>query len=549
MIVPVEASTGATASGGASAPELQPLAGGAGGGVGSTAPVRFAGLAALAAPDIITREEWGADPGLLAWEPSYARLQAAVLHHTAGTNTYTAAQSAGIVQGIYRYHAVDRGWGDIGYNFLVDKYGQVFEGRQGSVGSPPREMVVGGHARPANTGTLGISAMGDYTAVAVPAAIYDAYARVISWRFDLAGLDARDTSGIISPGSPTLAAGVDLPRIFGHRDVAATACPGDAIHAAMAGLRERIGEPARTWTESPALTAVYRWWSPTDRDWRGAADDPAASSDDELVAEGYSPTSAPQFYAAMDSDDADKVAVFRWWHEADGDWIDVAAGSISDSALIAHGYSAKRFQYYGHSTGGPGRVVVNRWWSAADRDWITLRQDEIADAALRDWGYSSKTFVAYVHASPQPTTPVYRWWGAAAKDWLGLAEDSDPVRAGTLDGYVRVATPQFHVATSSGAGLVAVHRWWHPGDGDWIDIREGTIPDSSLSAWGYREKTYQYHLYDAPAAGRVAVNRWWSAADRDWITLRQDEIPDTTLTAWGYTGKSLVGHAAASPTG
>lgn len=514
-----------------------------GGGAGAAAPVRVAGFDAIATPDIITREEWGANPAYFDWEPTYAPLKAAVLHHTAGTNTYTAAQSISIVQAIYRYHAVDRGWGDIGYNFLVDKYGQMFEGRQGSVGSPPREMVIGGHAKPANTGTLGISAMGDYTTTSVPAAIYDAYVRVISWRFDLAGLDARGTSGIISPGSPTLAAGIDLPRIFAHRDVASTACPGDAIYAAMPALRDRVGAPSRTWGASSVSTAVYRWWSSAAGDWRGSPDDVAAATTGELTAEGYTRASAPQFYVSMDAAASGQVAIFRWWHAADKDWMDVPAGAATDDALIALGYSSKRFQYYAYSAAGTGRVAINRWWSAADRDWITLRQDEIPDATLQAWGYSGKTQLGYGRTSPQLATPVSRWWSPTSADWVGLADGGDPAPAG----YTRSGTPQFYVSRTAGTGLVAVHRWWHPGDGDWVDVLDGTLTDAWLTGHGYTGKTFQYYLYGSPAAGRVAVNRWWSAADRDWITLRQDEVVDATLGAWGYTGKTVIGYAVAGP--
>ena len=88
-----------------------------------------------------------------------------VVHHTAGTNSYSAGQSASIVRGVYYYHAVTLDWGDIGYNFLVDKFGTVFEGRSGSVAAPAGKMSVGAHARGVNTGTMGISMMGDYSTV------------------------------------------------------------------------------------------------------------------------------------------------------------------------------------------------------------------------------------------------------------------------------------------------------------------------------------------------------------------------------------------------
>src|SRR5699024_5630123 len=130
--------------------------------VASTATATATATASAAAPRVISRSGWGADESLMTWQPAHDNLSAAVVHHTAGTNSYTAAQSAGIVRGIYRYHAVTRDWGDIGYNFLVDKYGQVFEGRAGSVAAPDGLIPEGAHARGFNRGTLGISVLGDY---------------------------------------------------------------------------------------------------------------------------------------------------------------------------------------------------------------------------------------------------------------------------------------------------------------------------------------------------------------------------------------------------
>src|SRR5699024_3618768 len=138
----------------------------------------------------------------------------------------TAAQSAGIVRGIYRYHAVTRDWGDIGYNFLVDKYGQVFEGRAGSVAAPDGLIPEGAHARGFNRGTLGISVLGDYSTLHAPDSVLDTMAEVIAWKFDAGRVDMSTRSGMTSPGTAARPAGQNLARIFAHRDVGDTTCPG-----------------------------------------------------------------------------------------------------------------------------------------------------------------------------------------------------------------------------------------------------------------------------------------------------------------------------------
>ncbi len=197
-------------------------------------------VAALARPTITSRSGWGADPSLLTWSPTYVATKAAVVHHTAGTNTYTAAQSASIVRSIYYYHAVTRGWGDIGYNFLVDKYGQIFEGRSGSLTAADGVLPVGAHASGFNTGSLGISAMGDYTQVNAPQVILDSMASVIAWRFSGAGIVMGTPSGFVSPGTTYRPAGQSLPRIFAHRDVAATTCPGNDIYSRISSLTSAV---------------------------------------------------------------------------------------------------------------------------------------------------------------------------------------------------------------------------------------------------------------------------------------------------------------------
>src|ERR1700693_2847313 len=112
-------------------------------------PVRAVSLAG--SPLILSRASWGADEGIRRRRhPDYAdTVRFAIVHHTAGSNSYTRAQSAAIVRGIERYHVLANGWDDIGYNFLVDKYGQIFEGRWGGID----RNVVGAHAQGFNQGS------------------------------------------------------------------------------------------------------------------------------------------------------------------------------------------------------------------------------------------------------------------------------------------------------------------------------------------------------------------------------------------------------------
>ena len=171
---------------------------------------------------VTTRAEWGANASYMSWDPEYARAGHVVVHHTAGTNSYSAGQSASIVRGIYYYHAVVLDWGDIGYNFLVDKFGTVFEGRSGSVAAPAGRMSIGAHARGVNTGTMGISMMGDYSTVSPSDAQLSSVGKMAGWFLKRAGIsDVTGWAGLHVWTTERYQAGstISMPRILGHRDV------------------------------------------------------------------------------------------------------------------------------------------------------------------------------------------------------------------------------------------------------------------------------------------------------------------------------------------
>ena len=189
---------------------------------------------------VTTRAEWGANASYMSWDPDYASAGHVVVHHTAGTNNYSAGQSASIVRGIYYYHAVTLDWGDIGYNFLIDKYGTVFEGRSGSVAAPAGRMSVGAHARGVNTGTMGLSMMGDYSSVSPSDAQLSSVGKMAGWFLKRAGImDANGWAGLHVWTTERYQAGstISMPRILAHRDVGYTSCPGDVGYSRLGTIR------------------------------------------------------------------------------------------------------------------------------------------------------------------------------------------------------------------------------------------------------------------------------------------------------------------------
>jgi len=186
-------------------------------------------------PPLLGREAWGANEAIRREAPRYApSVQFALVHHTAGSNSYTASQSAAIVRGIEIYHVQGNGWNDIGYNFLVDKYGQVFEGRYGGVD----KNVIGAHAEGFNTGSTGVAVLGTYGSAAPSAAARTALANLLAWRLDVAHVDPLSTLTWVSGGNARFASGVPvmLRAVSGHRDTGFTTCPGAALYAQLGAI-------------------------------------------------------------------------------------------------------------------------------------------------------------------------------------------------------------------------------------------------------------------------------------------------------------------------
>jgi len=211
-------------------------------------------LQVAGSPEIVLRAGWGADEAIVRNPPQYAdAVRFAIVHHTAGSNTYSRADAAAVVRGIELYHVQGNDWNDIGYNLLVDRFGTVYEGRAGGID----RNVVGAHALGFNTGSVGIAVLGSYGSAPPPQAAQDALARTLAWRLDVAHVDPVSTLTVVSGGSDRYPAGtaVTLRAVSGHRDTGLTECPGNALYALLdplAARAEAIGLPK---IYSPVATA------------------------------------------------------------------------------------------------------------------------------------------------------------------------------------------------------------------------------------------------------------------------------------------------------
>jgi N-acetylmuramoyl-L-alanine amidase len=206
-------------------------------------------------PAIITRAQWHAPESIRRAPPSYADgVHLAIVHHTVGTNSYSASQSASIVRAIMLYHVEGNGWNDIGYNFLVDKYGQVFEGRYGGITRP----VIGAHAMGFNAGSVGVAVLGTYTSTSISPEAKAALVSLLAWRLDLSHVDPLSRVVRISAGNPRYPPGraVTLNAISGHRDTYPTSCPGNRLYAQLPSIRTAVAQTGLPKIYGPTVTGA-----------------------------------------------------------------------------------------------------------------------------------------------------------------------------------------------------------------------------------------------------------------------------------------------------
>lgn len=191
---------------------------------------------------IMPRSAWGARAPRAV--PTYGEVQVAFVHHTVTANEYAPGDVPAILRSMQAYHMDSNGWADIGYNFLVDRFGVIWEGREGGIDQP----VVGAQAQGWNSDSTGISNIGTFTSVAQSAAAVEANARLIAWKLSLHGAPTTGTVPLVSGGgsSNRYPAGriVSFQRISGHRDADATTCPGDALYGQLAAIRARAAQLA-----------------------------------------------------------------------------------------------------------------------------------------------------------------------------------------------------------------------------------------------------------------------------------------------------------------
>ena len=326
-------------------------------GADSVQPAPGAAAAATAKPTIYTRAQWGANESLRRGAPSYGKILLGFVHHTDSANSYTASDVPAMIRGMYAYHVQSLGWDDIGYNFLVDRFGRIWEGRYGGM----TRAVVGAQTLNFNSVSMGVSAIGNYDVAAVPQPITDAFKRIFAWKFSLTGIPATGT---------VVANGKSLQRVAGHRDAFATACPGRYLYAKLPEIR--TGAAALIGAAKPP--SVIRSVINRDVDRNGAAD--ALSYSTGVGGTSITGASALLASAARVPVRAG-MAIGTWWNALRSASLSPDLNGDGRADIIALDPASDRLRIYlGNGRGGfagvlnhaPGWNVMTRVIAAGDRN-------------------------------------------------------------------------------------------------------------------------------------------------------------------------------------
>ncbi|MEU4355944.1 N-acetylmuramoyl-L-alanine amidase, partial [Streptomyces virginiae] len=231
------------------------------GGAAKSAPASGARAAAAAVapgpestsprPDVVTRAQWGADESLNNEGPIYlagGKIKALFVHHTAAAAPYECADSAAIVRGLHVYHVKTNGWRDLGYNFLVDKCGTLFEGRQGGVDQP----VMGAHTYGFNSESTSVAVLGDHTTAGASPEALEGISKMAAYKLGQYDADMDGTTTLTAGATQKNYAGTSFTAgqpyqfktVSGHRDGFNTECPGHQLYPQLDTIR-KSGPAAR----------------------------------------------------------------------------------------------------------------------------------------------------------------------------------------------------------------------------------------------------------------------------------------------------------------
>lgn len=411
-------------------------------------------------------------------------IKFAVVHHTVNANTYTQAEVPGMLAAIYRFHTESRGWCDIAYNFVIDRFGRIWEGRTGSIDG----AVIGGHAAGFNTNSVGVSFLGQHhpggtpASVAPTAAQLEAAGNVAGWK--LGQNKAPATGTVTAPDGST------VQRIVGHRDVGSTSCPGDLLWNQLATIRSRAATVAANTTPTvpPATTSTTTTTS-------------TSTSSPTVPAKPYGPFDAPGPFVTQSYQDLLRrrpttgeanlaTAALVGGQKAEVFLANLVSGTEADTNV-----RQPIRLYRAYFLRNPDHAGLEFWVQKRRAGWSINRiSNEFAASAEFKNRYGSLTSAQFVDL-------VYRNVLGRSPDGAGRSYWEGRLRAGLSRGQLMTGfseSPEYRSKTGPGVTVVALYdgmirRAIPQGTYDYLEPRLRTgVTDTSGVARYFLDKP-EYH--------------------------------------------------------
>lgn len=198
-------------------------------------------------PSFVNQSVWRDGLDLPNTSRSFSNVKHLIIHHSAGSNT--SSDWMEVVRSIFIYHTQSNGWSDIGYNYLIDPNGVLYNGRDPVGGS--QDNVIGAHFCGKNSSTMGVCLMGTYTTIPPSDLALTTVKELFAWKAN------KETINVLSSSTHS---GSSLRHVAGHRDGCATECPGQMTYELMSSIRTDINtlmEPCGSSSEPPKPPVVF----------------------------------------------------------------------------------------------------------------------------------------------------------------------------------------------------------------------------------------------------------------------------------------------------
>ncbi|GAB1693311.1 hypothetical protein KRM28CT15_51140 [Krasilnikovia sp. M28-CT-15] len=470
------------------------------------------------APTMVGRAGWGANEAMVTDPPEYTTdVQVLFVHHTATSNDYSCADSARIVRGIQAYHVRSNGWNDIGYNFLVDKCGTLFEGRAGGTNRP----VLGAHTLGFNAHSAAIAVIGDFTNVAASLTVQRVIAQVAAYKIGMYGHLATERTPLVSSGSDRFPAGtrVFLNRVSGHRDTGRTACPGNTLYGQLPTIRNLAGAAPGAFTIAQMTgaakvgTAFYAR-GPIRPLWTTTTPTALLNRFDVIV-DGTVVASAPRAYRTtpLILNPGRHLVTVRAYH--------LSGRAVSQTRIVVVDRTAPRYAAgpVVGLRGGPldGSVPVWLRWTATDPGGlraVTLTRPSVVALGTTAHAWASTA------APARPTT-----WSLRASDRAGNARTASVTRTPLLL-TERVTTRTGRWGTVTGPGYLGGST-----------LR--SITAGSTMTWTFTGLSASLAATRSPSSGRVRV--YVDGRNAGLVDLRS-ATTRTRMAVWARSWSASATH-------